>query len=264
MSEEEKTTIFSKESLSELMKQIADRMDKETFAEIMRDIGTSTLSSASAIEPTRPVRVTLPEVKFPELPATFVLPRRSGKSLLRPATKPPEKETITGKEATIIIYDEQGEIEEASKMAEEANIVIETFLKALEAMSASKPAFTLKAPVSTSVKMADGRYKTSPLTGSEEFQLIGMRAGKRDDYILEFAPLDARPYVQMEMNARKAIDSFGPDFEAQIVAMIGGKEGQTWGRAAGELVRKTRKELETENESRLRSTYANNPNWGLF
>lgn len=123
------------------------------------------------------------------------------------------------------------------------------------------------APMKATALMADGRFRNVALVGNEELIVKKVRSGKRDEFIFEFEPADARPYVRLEMPDRLAMKTF-EEFEAVLVSALGADPSKTtFGRAKGALVRSAKKEIAEKVEKARAAEIAElstSSDWGIF
>jgi hypothetical protein len=87
---------------------------------------------------------------------------------------------------------------------------------------------TLAAPIRVSGKRSlDGGYRSYSLLGSETFVFSGMRRGKRNSYIFELQPVDAREYSSIEFEETTIFKAFPFLEEVMIDALCAPSEDTT-------------------------------------
>jgi hypothetical protein len=135
------------------------------------------------------------------------------------------------------------------------------------------PYLTISGTPNAAVKYPDGTYKTKPLVGGEEFQLTGMRHGKRVPFLMIFTPVDARDYESMEMSAEDVCEA-SPELRGWFSKALTDQEDLIW----PEIVRTFRENLDRKEEEKLRAKeekekrklekkqeiYSLNEDWGSF
>lgn len=124
------------------------------------------------------------------------------------------------------------------------------------------PVFSLAQLVKTSVRMKDGKYKNVPIIGGTEFVLIGMREGKRFQFILEFKPIEECAYEQMELLDNQIADVM-PDVVSFLTEAIGHRD-LNWKDAKTRFVKEWIKQAREAAESIEVGKYEDNPQWGMF
>lgn len=136
------------------------------------------------------------------------------------------------------------------------------------AIDRHEPMFSLNGPIKTSLLMQDGGYKTKALNGDEELLFTGIREGKRDSFVFEFKPIDAKPYKQVEISKDSLLETVG-GFEEFLIKALGldadrddpnYEPPETWKRA----VRQFTDEFDIASQQQVEETYKDNPMWGLF
>lgn len=148
-------------------------------------------------------------------------------------------------------------------MSDDAN---EALVKAINLVADETLVYAVKAPVSTSVVMNDGTFRTKTVDPDVELTFKGARLGKRTQLIFEFTPVDARPFKQVEIDEKKIGETI-PEFEAQIARSLGGEDADDFLKAKRAFIRQIRSQLKKEAEAdqqKANAKYQDNPNWGSF
>lgn len=128
------------------------------------------------------------------------------------------------------------------------------------------PLYAFNAPIKTSVQKHDGTFKTMSFSGEEEFLLTGVREGRRNQFILEFEPVDAQEYAKMELSKPGHFETMN-GLEDFLCETIGYSETPTWEKAVKAFERDFRKRQELKaQEARQAEEDRNkdNPMWGMF
>lgn len=88
------------------------------------------------------------------------------------------------------------------------------------AVKRAETIWKLHAPTQVTVKNPNETYRKVTMT-DQEFFLTGVREGKRDKLIFEFAPVDTQPFIQMELNDKEIEKVL--DLESQLMdEVLGG------------------------------------------
>lgn len=130
------------------------------------------------------------------------------------------------------------------------------------AASITEKIWKLSAPTVGQGLKEDGTYRSRKLHGTEEFFFKGVRAGARG-LVIEFTPVDAADYTQLEFAQGKAIDAFGEEFEKELIAALG-SNAKTFNNAVNSVVTRARREAGIVPEPRHKDEYDANEHWGSF
>ena len=156
----------------------------------------------------------------------------------------------------------------APEVAEEQ----EALLKLLNEKIGSEglPAFALSAPATLTADLGWNNYKKKTFRGDEEFFLKRARHGKRSEFILEFEPVDAADYKQMEIEDDKA-SRFFSNIDEILCGLIGAKGNTAWRSAKAafrvDFKKNKARQAETIAEQRQLSVaeaHKDNPLFGMF
>lgn len=123
----------------------------------------------------------------------------------------------------------------------------------------------LTAPAMGQALKADGTYRTRKLNGDEEFFFKGVRAGARG-MVLEFTPLAAAEYTQIEFAQGKAMTAFGAGFESALILALG-SGAKTFTNAVNAVVTRARREADdgaVAKPEAKKHEYHANQDWGSF
>lgn len=121
--------------------------------------------------------------------------------------------------------------------------------------------FVLEGTPSTSVKYADGSYKTKPLVAGWEYFLTGGYVGTKGEAIFSFTPEDKQEYETIEFYITK-LDQFMPLMGPFIGESLG-VEGEKAAIVFQKAVDKKLLELSVDKE-RAETKLSANPNFGRF
>lgn len=133
------------------------------------------------------------------------------------------------------------------------------------------------------VRMGVGQYRKSAIAaGDPEMLFVGVRAGKRADYIFEFEPVDKRPYEAIEMDETKVFSMLA-GFEELLVKTMGYppqvetvdgltiEQPLSFSKARALFKRDHAKREKVKREAAIAATvsseaerYRDNPLWGAF
>ena len=145
-----------------------------------------------------------------------------------------------------------------------------------------KEMYSLSAPITAPIKLADGKYKQSvlPLT---DYMFSSAYFGKRGDPIFNFLPADAQDFAHMELpigGLGKAFPSFvealmdtlieaDPELDVyrlehelpndSLIAMVGGYLA-----AHEETLKEEAQHAEVTRKAKEEDFYKSNESWGLF
>lgn len=109
--------------------------------------------------------------------------------------------------------------------------------------------FALTAPISASVKLADGQYRKVAFTGNEEFRLVSSYVGKKNGVIICFARKSPVNYASMELPldvAVKNMDTHFGDLVHDVITKLVGQVDEV-----NENVLKNKEVFENESRARL-------------
>lgn len=139
----------------------------------------------------------------------------------------------------------------------------ETLIGLINDAAKESPVFTLAQLIKTSVLKHDAVYKQISIMSGTEFVLVGIREGKRSQFILEFHPVEETDaYKQMELLDNQIADVM-PDIASFLSQAIGMPE-MKWKDAKVKFLKAKAKEAEAAVEAVEEAKYEDNPQWGMF
>ena len=139
-------------------------------------------------------------------------------------------------------------------------------------MGDAVPVFSPTAPIMLSTYTEGGSkpgFRNANIDAGQEFILLAIRPGKRSDFVVEFSPMDTRPYERCEM-ADVRLEVLSPATDAFLAEAVGFK-GHSWKEAKLKFFKeKTRSiaEVKAAEEAKAKqeqeSFYNNDPLYGAF